>query len=213
MAVEDAIAALRDHWDDVMSRLSADQASELIGLVDGLGGADRVRAATRMADLLVQALPRDHPVRRALVSGDLLHGPTADLPTLSRALREQITQIAVVDAADILRIVTARLLAAPALIEQEVRRHGCDPEDPDLIRLDRPDGRRQWPEFQFAPGNGPVPVVREINGLLGADTDPIGVADWWLSRNGWLNDSPSLLIGQVPDEQLMSAARAVGLEV
>jgi hypothetical protein len=55
--------------------------------------------------------------------------------------------------------------------------------------------------------------VRAINTLLNAAGDPIGVADWWLSRNGWLGTRPSDLLGRVPDEVLLSAARAVGSEV
>ncbi len=66
--------------------------------------------------------------------------------------------------------------------------------------------------FQFAPGDGPLPVVRAINALLNAAGDPVGVADWWLSRNGWLDGRPSELLGRVPDEALLSAALAVGSE-
>jgi hypothetical protein len=209
MAAEDAIAALPDHWDDIMSRLSPEDAAELAGLVDELGAAERARVVTQIADILVQALPPDHPIRRALVSGDLLQSSAVDLEVVSRTLRERIN----LAGPSVLRVVTARLLEAPALSEDEVRRHGCDPDDPGLIRLDRPDGTRQWPEFQFAPSNGPYAVVRTINGLLGAESDPIGVADWWLSRNGWLDDRPSRLIGKISDERLVSAAAAVGLEV
>jgi hypothetical protein len=113
----------------------------------------------------------------------------------------------------ILRDVTERLLGAPALTESEVRRRGADPADPGLIRLDRADGGWQWPEFQFARAGGPWPVVRAVNQLLGAAADPVGTADWWLSKNGWLDDEPQRLIGTVPDDLLMQAARAVGSEV
>jgi hypothetical protein len=208
MAAEDAIAALADYWDDVMSRLSADRAAELTGLINELGGTDRPRVVTRIADILVQALPRDHAVRRALVRGDLFQHSVTDLAVLSQVLRERANPTG----SDALRAVTARLLEAPALTEEEVRQHGCDPDDPDLIRLERPDGARQWPEFQFT-HYGAHAVVREINSLLGAENDPIGVGDWWLSRNGWLDDRPSRLIGTIPDERLVSAAAAVGLEV
>jgi hypothetical protein len=58
-------------------------------------------------------------------------------------------------------------------------------------------------------------VVRVINGMLGAGADPVGVADWWLSKNGWLDAQPSLLLGlgRDADDQLISAARAVASEV
>ena len=84
---------------------------------------------------------------------------------------------------------------------------------PGVIRLPRPDGGQQWPAFQFAPGNGPLPVVRAINTLLDSAADPIGVTDWWLSRNGWLDGPPSELLGHVPDDVLLDAARVVGSEV
>lgn len=210
MAIEDAMMALRDHWDDVMVRVGIEKASDLNELVEQLDGPGGPRVVIRIADLLVETLPPDHPVRRALVSGDLFQRSPMDWPSIGRVLRDRAKAI---DVGEILRGVTARLLAAPALMEKEVRRRGVDPDDPGLIRLDRPDGGQQWPEFQFVPGDGPFPVVRKVNGLLGAHTDPIGVADWWLSRNGWLNDRPSALIGNVPDARLVSAARAVSAEV
>ena len=92
-------------------------------------------------------------------------------------------------------------------------RRGADPADPGLIRLDRPGGGGQWPEFQFAAEGGLLPVVRAVNQLLHAASDPVGAADWWLSRNAWLDGQPSLLIGEVPDDYLVRAARAVGAEV
>jgi hypothetical protein len=49
--------------------------------------------------------------------------------------------------------------------------------------------------------------------MLGAETDPLGVADWWLGVNPWLDGRPSDLIGDVPDEILLRAARAVTEEV
>ena len=99
---------------------------------------------------------------------------------------------------------------APALSADEVRRHGADPADPGLIRLDRADGGQQWPAFQFAPGGGPLPVVRPINQLLDAAADPVGVADWWLSRNGWLDEQPSLLLGRAGRSAGARRPRPVG---
>jgi hypothetical protein len=112
----------------------------------------------------------------------------------------------------LLRSAAERLLRAPALGEDQVAGRGSDPADPDLIRLDRPDGAAQWPAFQFAPGGGPWPVVREVNRILDAARYPLGAADWWLSRNGWLDEVPSRLIG-VADDRLVRAARAIRSEV
>jgi hypothetical protein len=41
----------------------------------------------------------------------------------------------------------------------------------------------------------------------------MGVADWWLGVNPWLDGRPSDLVGDVPDELLLRAARAVTEEV
>jgi hypothetical protein len=213
MAIEDAIVALQEHWESVVSRLGAAHAEELRSLIEDLGGPGHVRAVTRIADLLVEELPPEHAVRRALSKGYLFAPATVDWSAITATLHERAASDDLPSAATILRKVTDRLLAAPALTEQEVRQRGADTEDPGLIWLDRADGGRQWPEFQFALGGGPLPVVRAVNLLLGAAEDPVGVADWWLSRNAWLDGQPSLLIGRVPDDLLVRAARVVGSEV
>jgi hypothetical protein len=216
MAIEDAIRALRDHWDDVVARLGALRAQQLRDLAGELGGPGHKRAATGIADLLVEDLPPDHPVRRALAEGYLFAPAAADWAELRAslsALALRLPEPGLGDGGSVMASVVARLLSAPAIAENEVRRRGGDPADPDLIRLDRPDGGRQWPEFQFQPGNGPLPVVRAVNDLLGAASDPLGAADWWLSRNAWLKGQPSRLIGVIPDDDLVRAARALSAEV
>lgn len=216
MAVEQAILALRDHWDDVVFRLGPVNSRSLRGLVEELGGPDHRRAVTAIADLLVEELPPDHPVRRALAQGYLFAPAGADWSALKVSLHALAWPLPDADpgpGGSILADVVARLLRAPALTEDEVRRRGADPADPGLIRLDRPGGGGQWPQFQFAADGGPLPVVRAVNQLLQAASDPVGAADWWLSRNAWLDGQPSSLIGVVPDDYLVRAARAVGAEV
>jgi hypothetical protein len=221
MAVEDAIALLLENLDEVMAILGPQAAGQLRPLLGELRGPGREAAIDQIVDILVEGLPARHPVRRALVSGDLSATAVVDWDTLAVALFERAglsagaaaQDDAVPTAAEILRVVTERLLAAPALSEQQVRGHGTDPADPGLIRLTRPDGGQQWPAFQFMPGNGLHPVVRDINLMLHAARDPVGVADWWLSRNGWLDGRPSELLGLVPDRDLVGAARAIRSEV
>lgn len=220
MAIEDAIEALLEHWDNVVAQLSSQAAAELRGLVGQLRGADRPAAVDRIVDILVDELPARHPVRRALVRGDMYAPAVLDWDTIAADLLERavlspdVAQDAdVPSVAEILRIVTERLLAVPALSEQQVRERGTDPADPGLIRLPRPSGGHQWPAFQFTPGDGPYPVVRTVNTMLHAARDPIGVADWWLSRNSWLDGRPSELLGRVPDGDLLGAARAIHSEV
>jgi hypothetical protein len=216
MAMEDALAALPEHWEDVVTRLGAAKSEELRGYIAAMGGPGHKHAVARIADLLVEELPPEHPVRRALLKGNLYAPATLDWPAITEALRDRAEGL--LDAEQrpgesIVQSVTNQLLRAPAFSEDEVRRRGADPADPGLIRLDRADGGRQWPAFQFAPGGGPWPVVREVNQLLDAAAYPRSAADWWLSRHGWLGDEPSLLISTVPDDHLVRAARAIRSEV
>lgn len=221
MAVEHALVALREHWDDVISRLGIATGGRLRALIENLSDPDQSGVVNDIMDLLVENLPPEHPVRRALSEGYLLRPVDLDLAALAKDLHSADSVTAEVRLSDeavqpygsILQSVVERLLQVPSLTEDEVDRRGADPADPDLIRLDRADGRRQWPAFQFAPGGGPLSVVRAVNRLLGAAADPIGTADWWLSKNGWLDDEPRRLIGRVPDDLLMQAAGAIRSEV
>jgi len=207
------MVALREHWDDVMSRLPGAKGEQFRVLVENMGGADQATIVTEIADFLVENLPPEHPVRRALAEGYLFQSTAIDWTALELDLRGKAKDGPSSIGGLILRSVVERLLSAPALTEDEVRQRGGDPADPGLIRLDRADGSRQWPQFQFAVGAGPLPVVQAVNQVLGAAADPVGAADWWLSRNGWLNGEPHQLIGRVPDDVLMRAARAIRSEV
>ena len=218
MAIEDAIWALQEHWDDVIARLDERSREELDRMLAGLDGLDRPGAMARIADLLVEGLPREHPVRRALVGGTLLAPGVLDWPAVTRTLRDlsAATGAAVgypAPGGGVLRDVAGRLLRAAAVSEAELRGLGLDPGDPGLIRLARADGSYQWPAFQFEPRGSVPDVIRRINQLLGARADPLGVADWWLSRNGWLGEAPYRLVGEIPDDLLLQAAQAVAAEV
>lgn len=235
MTVEDAMEALTEHWDNVVSRLAPARELELRNLIAEIGGEDHTGAVIRITQLLVQELPPEHPVRRALAKGYLYSSAQPNWPAVRQDLlaaaqtvlagtsaagpdnRQDDTPRPAPDGDEtpegILAAVTDRLLRAPALTEQDVRLRGADPADPGLLRLDRPDGGQQWPSFQFTPDGGPLSVVRTVNTMLGAETDPLGVADWWLGANPWLDGRPSDLIGDVPDEALLRAAHAVIEEV
>jgi hypothetical protein len=216
MAIEHALAALPQHWDDVVARLGRDKTGQLRGYIAALEGPGRKRAVARIADLMVDGLPAGHPVRRALVSGDLLAPPVLDWAVLTGPLLDLAADQPGTEehpGESILGTVARRVLREPALTAADVRRRGADPADDALIRLDLAEGGERWPAFQFAPDGGPWPVVREINRLLGAAAYPLGAADWWLSRNGWLGERPSQLIGRVPDDELIQAALAIRSEV
>jgi hypothetical protein len=216
MATEDALAILPEHWADVITRLGTARSEDLGGYIAALDGPSHKYAVARIADLLVEGLPPEHPVRRALLKGDLFSTAAPDVTASAGVLRVLAAGLLVSEARpgeQILRAVADRLLLAPALSADDVRQRGADPGDTSLIRLDRADGGQQWPAFQFVPGGGPWPVVREVNQLLGAAEYPLGAADWWLSRNSWLGDPPSQLIGRVPDDHLIRAAHAIRSEV
>jgi hypothetical protein len=167
---------------------------------DDHGVADEIPAASQRA----VAGERAATSRRAVAGEGAAPGEPEDDPEFSPGP---------LSSAWILSSVVDRLLAMPALTADQVRQRGGDPGDPFLIRLEQRGGSQQWPEFQFAAGGGPLAVVRAINRLLGAAADPVGTADWWLSRNGWLDAQPSLLIGAVADDVLVQAARAIRSEV
>lgn len=216
MAIEDAIARLPEYWAEVIDLLGPEGGRELRDLVAQLGGPRHDWAASRMADLLADSLPAGHPVRNALLEGDLYVSVKPDWPRLTKVLRPAAWESAIAEPRpgdSILRDVEDRVLQAPALTLEEVLLRGGDPAEPRLIRLVRRDGQPQWPVFQFVPGGGLRAVVLEVNELLGAAADPYAAADWWLSRNSWLGDRPSALIGKAPDGHLIRAARAVGSEI
>lgn len=113
--------------------------------------------------------------------------------------------------AGIIAVVKRRLLAAPSLSAAEARdRCAEEPVPRELIRLADPVRGDRYPAFQFAgETGGPVSVVRWVNQLLLAEVDPWGAADWWLSGNSWLGGAPASLLGELPDDVLASAARAL----
>src|SRR6266567_8707806 len=130
MAVEEAIRALRDHWDDVVARLEVSRRRELRDLVGELGGPGHEHAVTGIADLLVEELPPDHPVRRALAQGYLFAPAAANWTELRISLETLAWSLAEGRAGAggaVLAQVVSRLLRAPALDEDEVRRRGADP--------------------------------------------------------------------------------------
>ena len=100
------------------------------------------------------------------------------------------------------------ILAADADSPATLRRRGVDPDMPGLIRLLRPDGRMSLPAFQFTRAGEPKQLVLRINELLGADTDPWGVADWWLCPNVWLAGTPADLLDALDDHVMVAAAVA-----
>ncbi|WAL63884.1 hypothetical protein ORV05_23175 [Amycolatopsis cynarae] len=212
MGTREALDALVRAWDDVRSRLSAEELAQVEGMVRELAAEGLPAALTkRSADLaryLARRLPADHPVRRALADGGTrLTGPAREARELTGwfatrdSLRSALLGNRTPTAEEVRREATHWLLAAEALSEAEVRARGWDPAGEDLIRLDRDDGGSQWPAFQFGPG-----IIGRINRILDAAGDPWGAADWWLGEHARLGEAPVRLIGRVDDEVLTEAA-------
>lgn len=209
MALAGVLRMLADDWDAVRRALPAEPGRELDLLVerfaDEADDAERQEIAQRIASLLRGSLPLDHPIRDELRRGDRFTS-AGDWMALSERLVLMMdpTQPSVADVAE---AVHARLLAAPALGTAELAT-GVSPDDTGLIRFETPDGPR-WPRFQFDAGGNPVPVVVEINLILGAADDPFGVADWWLADSADLGGVPASLLGEVSERRLRAAVRAL----
>ncbi|WP_344474298.1 hypothetical protein [Nonomuraea monospora] len=210
MGLRQAMAVLAEQWHDIHSRLSPEAIEALSDLAGRLLREDDQEAAEEIAHeiagLLRRRLPGDHPFSVALRERTERRAGVAE-PSLPLAeLRALLSHTP--SPAEVEREAVARLLAAPALTAAELRALGQNPGDPALIRLQDDDGAGRWPAFQFDADGTPLPLVRLINGILEAFDDPLGAASWWLSDNGWLGDAPARLIGRVPDEQLIAAARS-----
>jgi hypothetical protein len=209
------------HLDDIREHLTDEQYRSLLthlrALADTSPDDSRgVRRAFKRVRLSLVTLPYDHPVREVLDAERLVAtaqaGRTAVLLTRDLLARITAEPAEVPDTAAIIAAVQWRLLRAPALSAAEVRdRYAGTEPPPELIRLADPENGDRYPEFQFASdGGAPHQVVLEINGLLCADVDPWGVADWWLSENAWLGgDRPASLLGIRTDSELVGAAASL----
>jgi hypothetical protein len=88
VAIGDALVVLIEKWDDVIAGMDAESRAVLARLLTGLYEPGQPDAIARIADLLVETLPCDHPVRRALADGTLFALATVDWPALVCHLRE-----------------------------------------------------------------------------------------------------------------------------
>lgn len=94
----------------------------------------------------------------------------------------------------ILRAAQARLLST------EVRDAPPQaPGDASVIAFTSPSGV-VYPAFQFDRDGRLPAIVAEINALLGASTDPWGVADWWLTEDASLGVQPADLINGTTED-------------
>lgn len=216
MALDPFVQALTEHWDSVDAALSDSDRGRLRELAGRFAAADagsieQLDRAQDLADLLSVALPRTHPVRDAISRGIRYGrgGGAPDWPALTTSI--QLRLAAFGGPGPAAPEPTARLLAEPALTEDQLRARGCDPAQANLIRLTGPSGTR-FPAFQFGADGRPLRLVLAVNAVLDAEDDPWGVADWWLGRNAWLDAKPADLLGRSSGEHLLSAARSLADE-
>jgi hypothetical protein len=220
MGLYQAIDLLASEWDGIRPELNDGTLAELVELVAQLGTEPVPEFAVEIVEqivvLLSGSLPVGHPFRDALRRPEnrWSQGVTHDVGELTTllAMSETLLGKVVPDYSlptmeEVRRGASAWLLAENSFSETELRERGQDPADPDLIQLDREDGIRQWPAFQFDHTGKPLELVRMINRILGIQDDPWGVADWWLGGNVWLRGVPAELIGQVDDQDLIDAAQ------
>jgi hypothetical protein len=213
-----ALRALADYWPEVVAQLSADTViylAELIERYGRAGPAEANNAESEIGRVLDQVLPHDdHPLRIALDS-PVRRGASADPPDRVSLLRVMEDTNLIGDAApdpssaEVTFWTERWLLGESAVTEDDLVIMGTDPDNPDLIKLDRDDGGSQWPAFQFGADGQVLSQVATVNRLLGSLDDPWGTASWWLGHNRWLEGVPARLLGTVADELLIAAAEAV----
>ena len=108
--------------------------------------------------------------------------------------REQVADLITGTLSSMLEGLTrSELMGEPAIGTYELEELlGSLPEDgANLIAYDV-DGDLKYPIFQFDLGEGGVhPVVADVNRLLKAETDPLGVLAWWLGPNARVDGQPS----------------------
>jgi len=204
VSIPDMISAVAKNWPRVVSLLDDRERARLHAAVVALGDAEdatrRADLAGAIAALLIRALPADDPI---VAIGPRTAPPSEDisLAAAARALR-------LLTVHDEPWMAERRILSTEWHRTSTLRGLGIDPDVPELIRLERPDGSQAVPMFQFDPHGRPVDIVLRVNQVLGAYDDPWGVADWWLSANPWLHGSPVDLLGEPGQDRLMAAAFA-----
>jgi hypothetical protein len=221
---EQVLRAIRNHWAELIPLLTAATRPKMRALLDRLDDETTMEtdsqlwaARNELSELLLAVLAEGHPVRTAVLNSTR---GTAQLERPTETARELLDRLDGAGAGEsdptpleVEYWSALRLLAEPAVGEDDVRMLGLNPADPRLIRLRTFDGSARWPEFQFGPDGAPHRVVIVINRILEATDDPWGAADWWLAANTWLGGVPAELLGAIPDTTLVAAAQATDLEV
>jgi hypothetical protein len=216
------LAALAEHWADVLGRADDTTRARLDGVLARAGDAPPAATRAELVGLVLGlGLSRDHPVLLALEPDrSWTRGEAAVLDGLDISV-ERLRAIvgampgdlppagplAAADLDDFDAQVRSRLLELPAVTPQELLGAGLDPGLPGLIRLPLA-GTVRLPAFQFDGSGAPRRVVLRVNELLRAEADPWGASCWWVDRHARLDVAPRDLLDR--DEALLvRAARAL----
>jgi hypothetical protein len=102
--------------------------------------------------------------------------------------------------------IIVRMQSMESLAHDEVKALGIEPDNPDLVRFDYPDGGSAWPTFQFSDGEISE-TVRRVNQSLHRTHGDAGKAGWWLSPNPIIGDVPAHAVGRISDDLIIAAVR------
>lgn len=174
----------------------------MLSLADTVDGEQRVDLRSAIARVLFAGLPDEDPVVKI---GNRFAGPSSEAEP---ALADATTSIRLRLADRAPWSAYHRILTTACEDISSLRQRGIDPDVPHLIRLDRDDGRVAVPSFQLDDDGNPTEFVLRVNRLLGAQDDPWGAADWWLSTNSWLHEPPVRLLPRPGRESVVAAAVA-----
>jgi hypothetical protein len=204
VAAPDLLVALGTQWDRVVAVLKPITRESLVAAVLALAemhdDAARRAQVTAISRLLLDALPKGDPLIPLIEEARLVATKYQPLITSIAQLRAKV---------GVPWQAESRILGCDWQSATVLRDRGIDPDLPDLIRLDRPDGTHAVPMFQFAADGSPRPVVLRVNQVLGAVHDPWGAADWWLTGNVWLHETPeSMSLRADTTADLLAAAVA-----
>jgi hypothetical protein len=214
MALADALIALASDWLNVRERISPSDLERARRLLAAAVHGGAWEPDTLLLSLLSNE-PANHPAWRALRESPARRTAPATFPveTAAAALRLVIERDAVVPQAgdigepDAERVeveAEERIWAVPTLPVNELthRYNG-------LLVLDRAHAGYA-PLFQFDEKLELLPTVAEVNFILGADTDPWGVASWWLTPHAALRAIPADELRTGTEERVLAAATAAG---
>lgn len=208
MPIPEMFHALVADWGRVDGLLDDHHRARLRDLVlrltDTTDRAERELIRAEVARVLFDGLPPDDPV---VVVGNRLDlglswSESVVLGAATVSLRRLLHR-------DVPWSARSRILTEAWVTAVDLRKQGIDPDVPGLIRLAQDDGSVAVPLFQLAPDGHPVDLVVRVNEVLGADDDPWGAADWWLSANAWLHRPPADLLAAGESKRIMAAALAV----